>query len=281
MAVGYVEHPNSFRGRKGLIRAGMTFALVDDKTRVSFPINITERFGDFIGFELRGKRCRAQVARLPGGGECLCVDGYDALFVSAADARRAMPSAAKDPYVVADNVYLVDAQDDSAGREHGKERVYINSRVTYYLRDDGDYGYTDNDYAWCPLSSIPAFKAILESPRFRPKEIALRLPSALSRVPGIIARAINRHSGWLRVYRRDTAEKVASELGHTGYHGIDTLYKISIGEIDNVHKHSMRDLTPEMVETMKRNGLTRSDVSGRLCKGWSLWEAVSNPICAK
>jgi hypothetical protein len=259
----------------------MKFALVDDKTRASFPISITERTGDFIGFELRGKQCRAQVALLPGGGECLVVAGYDALFVSASDARRAMASAGKDPYIVADNMYLVDAQDDGAGLERGKDRIYIKSQIRSYLRDDGDYGYTDNDYAWCPLSSIPAFKAILESPRFRPKEIALRLPSALSRVPGIVARAINRDSGWIRVYRRDTAEKVASELGRTGCHGIDTIYKIAMGEIDNEQKHSMRDLTTEMVEAMERNGLTRTNVSSRLCKGWTLWDAVSKPVGAK
>lgn len=211
--------------RPRLIRAGMTFSLIDDKTRMPFPIKITERSGDFIGFELRGKRCRAQVAQLPGRGECLVVAGYQALFVRAADARMAMDAKA-----------AADAQCDGAELQRAGDRVYIDLRGTCYLRDDGDYGYTDNEYAWCPLSAIPAFRAILESPRFPPKEIALRLPSALAWVPGIVARLIPRHRGAIRVYRRDTAEKVAAELGRTGCRGIDTIYKIAIGEIDNAQK---------------------------------------------
>lgn len=223
---------------KKLISAGMRFYVYAEGTDAKHALYILERRGDFIDFELQGKRLRAQIARMQGGGECLTLHGYHALFVNSADAQRA-----------------------AAGAEPQGEIME---------REDGDFEFNGDGVAWCALDGIPAFAGLIAT-----REGRLRFTHALSRVRGIESRSVTFDGRRLRLYRRDLVERIAASHGNTGYCALDMLLS---GEPSPSKKQSLRDLTPELLAEMERIGLTRHQVHNRLIKGWPLERAATTPI---
>lgn len=223
---------------KKLISAGMRLYIHAEGTGAKHALRVLERRGDFIDFELQGKRLRTQIARMQGGGECLTLRGYHALFVSPTDARRI-----------------------AAGTEPQGEATE---------REDGDFEFNGDGVAWCELDDIPAFAGLIAT-----REGRLRFTHALSRVQGIASRTITCDGRTRHLYRRDLVERIAASNGKTGYYALDMLLS---GENPPTGKQSLADLTPEMLEEMGRLGLTRHQVRSRLDKGWPLARATTTPI---